>query len=413
MDSRMSFIIVAIGILVFFSPSPTFAASVDQSEYEKLFKVATQRGVVRVSISLDVKVSLGQSRSPALKSEIDSKAGVLFAELGDDALQVGRSINGFGQIGAYVTPQGMQKLAATRNARSFGRDLSEGVRTAVYHGDGRIEVIEAEIDTSGFADVEVTLNLENLDFDILPDGRTRLRPSSDQAKELSARLPQFVASLSPGMVLDLADVKSRIKVPAFQKPTLQLRVNREGLYALKESPQVRAIQLLKASPAQPPFLDPEALTEAARHGSVRVLMELRISAPYSPLRGNMPAKAWQAQTDAIGRAFAEITSGMQGEKLNFNEYKGLGAIALQLSESTLKALYASPDPRISAIRLSKPVAAPTLMNSIPLINMPNAWNAGFKGAGQAIVVYDTGIQKKIARPRSRDEVSSLTCSDLF
>jgi len=101
----------------------------------------------------------------------------------------------------------------------------------------------------------------------------------------------------------------------------------------------------------------------------------------------MPAKAWQAQTYAIGRAFAEITSGMQDEKLNFNEYKGLGAIALQLSESRLKALYANPDPRISAIRLSKPVAAPALMNSTPLINMPNAWNAGYKGAGQAIVVY--------------------------
>ena len=369
MNSRIRIVIVAIAVSGFFFPRPIYAASFDQAEYQKLLSVATLRGVVRVSISLDVKVRLGQSRSPALKSEIDSKAGVLFAELGDDALQVGRSINGFGQIGAYVTPQGMQKLAATRNARSFGRDLSEGVRTAVYHGDGRIEAIEAEIDTAGFADVEVTLNLENLEFDILPDGRTRHRPSSDQAKELSARAPQFVASLSPRMVLDLADVKSRIKVLAIQKPTLQLRVNREGLYALKESPQVRAVQLLRESPVQPPFLDPEALTEAARHGSVQVLIELRIPAPYSPLRGNMPAKAWQAQTDAIGRAFAEITSGIQDEKMNFKKHKGLRALALQLSESRLKALYANPDPRISAIRLNRPVASPALNNG----NRQGSW----------------------------------------
>jgi subtilisin family serine protease len=63
--------------------------------------------------------------------------------------------------------------------------------------------------------------------------------------------------------------------------------------------------------------------------------------------------------------------------------------AVTVSSAELDALAA--DPRVQYINYNRMVP-PTLDQSVPLIGMPNAYGLGATGAGQAVVVLDTGVK---------------------
>ncbi len=392
---RPSVITLIAGILGVLSATTLWAAAYNPIEYGNLLSRAMQQGVVRVLVGLDIDGSLTAIRQnlAAVNAAADAKANAVLAELGADAWQTAISRNGLGQMSVYVTSQGLAKLARSNYVRTFGPDVTDGMRSRVYDGDSRIAAIEAEIDAKSVADVEITLNLENLDFDIGPDGGTVYLPSDAQLNELKVRIPAFLNSLSGRVVVNLADLQARVNDPAFQKPTIELRITREGLYALKEHAAVRAIRLVSGTAATPPYFDPEALDTAKKEGSARVIIELRRPAPYTPLMGYVPAKAWQSQADAIRRSVADILSAGGSGVVRTQEFAGLPALAADLTAAALTRLYQAADSRISSVTLNRPMAYPALNFSTPLIHMPSAWNAGYTASGQTIVVYDTGIQK--------------------
>lgn len=140
--------------------------------------------------------------------------------------------------------------------------------------------------------MEITLNLENLDFDIGPDGGTVHKPSNAQLNEITGLLPSFLNSLPERAVLNLADLRARIEALAFQGPTMELRITREGLYALKEHADVRAIRLVREPAAPPPYFDPEALETARKEGSAEVIIELRRPAACSASRNSAAWRLW-------------------------------------------------------------------------------------------------------------------------
>lgn len=386
---------IVAGVFGILFAAPLFAATYDAAEFQRLLTVATQKGIVRVMVTLDVDVSLDDIRKnrQAVKAKVDAKANALLAKLGSDALQTGVWSNGFGQVGVYVTPSGLRELANSVEVRSLLADSTDGMRLGVHDG-GRIAAIEAEIDAKGFADIEATMNLDNLDFDIGPNASTIHKTSNDQRNELKSRLPGFLNSVSERSVLNLANVRAQINDPVFQTPTKTLRISREGLYALKEHADIRAIRLVAEPAATPAYLDPEALAVAQKDGSAEVIIELRRPAAYTPLKGNVSAKAWQSQSDAIRRSFVEILSGAGAGIKSAQEFHGLAAVAAKLSPDALASLYKNPDSRISSISLNRVVARPLLNMSAPMIGMPTVWNLNpsLNGSGQTIAIFDTGIQ---------------------
>ena len=127
--------------------SPTWSASYDQAEYQGLLDQAVGKGYVRVLVNLDVDVPLAASqRTPAIQAKLAGRENALLVELGGNALRTGVWRNGLGQMGVYVTSAGLQQLAKSANARAIGRDSTDGLRTGVYDGDGRLAKIEAEIE---------------------------------------------------------------------------------------------------------------------------------------------------------------------------------------------------------------------------------------------------------------------------
>lgn len=391
--NKLAYSAVAVFIYSGLQVAPALSATYDQAEYQGLLDQTTQKGYARVQVNLDVDVPLAESkRTSDIKAKLASRENALIAELGGNALRTGVWRNGLGQMGVYVTSAGLQQLAKSDNARSIGRDGTDGLRIGVYDGDGRLAKIEAEIEKNGFADVEAILNLENFGFDITAGGVTNFRSSAELQSEVAAILPSFLTSLPATGVLNL----NQLKANAGKTDTLGakhiLRINREGLYALKEHGQVRAIQSISAG-VEPPRLDPEVLDMAQKYGYADVIIDLKRPVGYSPLSGKLPAKAWKAQAASIRQAFVDILSPLEPGAVKLaQDFDGLASSSVRLSVAALDRLYKSPDPRVQEVRLNKGLAVPALAQSAPWINIPQAWNLGYTASGQYIAVFDTGFE---------------------
>ncbi len=71
-------------------------------------------------------------------------------------------------------------------------------------------------------------------------------------------------------------------------------------------------------------------------------------------------------------------------------YSHVPFVAFDVDEQGLQRLKSSPD--VENIE-EDVLVAPTLSESVPLIGAPTAWNLGYTGAGQAVAIADTGVDK--------------------
>ena len=356
---------------------------------KRLQKEANLRGAVRVLVAFNDSAPpdlLKSALLPQLRIASEQGARVLLQELGVEATGAARWSNGLGQIGVYVTPAGLRILEASANARCFQADPTSRLRSRVNDLDGSTDAIEAALDASGFADVEIALSSEESDYDIHKDGRTIFRPSTAAA---SAEIASHVTRL---MAHPFARRMRILEAGAL--PIVKARIDRQAFYALRESESVRAIRPVGFIDQRRLLLTAELLDSARRNGTVEVIVSLRGGLTYSAKSGFMTDRAWKLQARAHQRVFNETLAGGDAKVINASESGlALGSLTARLSYSTLAQLVANPDPRILAIDMNKPAAHAFLSNSIPLINMPAAWKAGYVAAGQFIIVVDSGIRK--------------------
>lgn len=365
------------------------AAQVDSGEMERLQQEANVHGAVRVLVALHDNAALDSLKDslPRLRVASAQSTDVLLKELGSGALSTGRWKNGLGQIGLYVTAAGLRVLQASANARSFQADLTSKLRSRVHELDGSVEAIEALLSADGFADVEIALNVEASDYDIGKDGRTAFRPPAAAA---SAEIASHVTRLRTH---PFANAMRNLEATA-ASPIVNARIDRPAFYAMRESDSVRAIRPVGFIDRRRLQLTAELLDSARKNGMVEAIVTLRGGLTYSSKSGFMTDKAWKLQAKAHQRVFNEILAGSGAKPIAASESSlALGSLHAKLPYSMLQRLAANPDPRILAIDINKPAAHAFLSNSMPLINMPSAWRAGYVAAGQFIIVVDSGIRK--------------------
>jgi subtilisin family serine protease len=147
-------------------------------------------------------------------------------------------------------------------------------------------------------------------------------------------------------------------------------------------PSAQQTPLAACPPAQPQQVEPQvaslaALTAKAQEaGAVRVIV--RIAANVTPQA--MPA----AQSAAV-RSF--ISAGANDVTLISTR---LPYVVAEVNAEQLRTMYASPQfAEWSEDRLARA----TLAESVPLIQAPQVWVLGGRGAGQAIAILDTGVDR--------------------
>ncbi len=135
---------------------------------------------------------------------------------------------------------------------------------------------------------------------------------------------------------------------------------------------------------------------AAQRGYVRVIVQFAAPDVPTELRPNaeflapIKTQIGSLQNTIIASHFGSATSPREGQGFprNLVRFEIRPLIAVNLSAAELDELAA--DPRIVFIQYDQPMP-PTLLQSVPLIGMPAAYQAGGTGLRQAVAVLDTGV----------------------
>jgi Subtilase family len=377
-----------------------------------------------VMIGLDVNASLDQlSRNRAgVQAATDAKARAIITELGEQAWTTGYWSSGIGQIGLYVTPQGLNILQKSRNARMFEGDRTSIMRGKTFDPDGRLDAIEEQINKTGSAEVDITFNLKHLDYSIAADGSLNHRISALASEELRERVGKFAQDMSARLSPDHAALKAQVEQakqlalqaqatssagaasqakasadPGFGlHPRMRMRLTREGFYAMQEHHDVLSIVPVGWMSSRPAKIDPQALEHARKHGWARVILSFGGHEAYSTRQSDMSAAAQKVQHQALSRVMEDWRRNAADGMKNHSDLSHFGILIADMSAAALERLISSNDPRLHRLDLDRVAAKPDLSSTTSFINMPAAWNATptqFRGAGQNIVIFDSGVRR--------------------
>jgi hypothetical protein len=400
-----------------------YAAQIDTSELKALQQEASAKGVVRVMIGLDVNASLDQlSRNRAgVQAATDAKARAVIAELGEQAWTTGHWNNGLGQMGLFVTPQGLNILQKSRHARMFEGDRTSTMRVKTFDPDGRLDAIEEQINKTGSAEVDITFNLKHLDYSIAADGSLNHRISALASEELRERVGKLAQGMSARLSPDHSALKTQVEQakqlalqaqasssgaasqakasadPGFGlHPRMRMRLTREGFYAMQEHNDVLSVVPVGWMSSRPAKIDPQALEHARKHGWARVIVSFGGHEAYSTRQSDMSPAAQKMQHQALSRVMEDWRRDAAEGMKNHSDLSQYGILIADMNAAALERLINSGDPRLHRLDLDRVVAKPDLSSTTSFINMPAAWNASptpFRGAGQNIVIFDTGVRR--------------------
>jgi len=155
--------------------------------------------------------------------------------------------------------------------------------------------------------------------------------------------------------------------------------------------------------AQAPTGIQQMIERAQAHGRIRVIVGLR--ADHQPERELPDAAAVAAQRARLAQATETVVSSIRtGSVGNVRQVETLPYFAADVDAASLGELFASA--LIASIQedVPRPMA---LSQSVPMIEAPLAWDAGYSGAGWAIAVLDSGIDT--AHPFLVGKVISESC----
>ena len=151
-----------------------------------------------------------------------------------------------------------------------------------------------------------------------------------------------------------------------------------------------------------------ALTARAQaEGRVRVIVGLRSEggSEASAASNFKDAAARAAVVSRVAQAQQALLGRMSGHDVSsVRRFKYIPFLAMEVDAAALEAL--ASDPEVVTIEEDK-LLKPMLEESIPLVGAPQAWSQGFSGAGQAIAILDTGVDKD--HPFMRGKVVSEAC----
>ena len=364
---------------------------------------AQKHGATPVVVHL-AGINMDQLRTDlkGVNATMAQRSARLLEELGQQAWDAGRWENGLGQIGLHVTPVGLKMLQNTGNAISFRADQSWSARSKLNGYDGSHAGIDRLLEANGYVDAAVTLNVDGLEFDTLKDGSVSLRTSAKTGEEARAKAKTLLDSLSAAQAP--GPNAATAAVPAMATPAFTVRLTREGIVKLAASDLVRSLKPAGFVDARAVNFDDDILPTAQREGTAEVIVGIR-----TPLMGGNPSPAsFAAQTQSHKRALVGLLA-ETGVRSRLQDLSTMGAMAGTLTLAELQALKASKDARLFSVELNRPMGSPSVAFSTGIMNMQTAWsNPNWRGAGQNIVVLDTGTQSNHEFFKSAPEAGGST-----
>jgi subtilisin len=127
---------------------------------------------------------------------------------------------------------------------------------------------------------------------------------------------------------------------------------------------------------------------AQERGSVRVIIGLKVD--FKPI-GELSKQAQSRQKSNIKKAQDDLLLRLKSyEVKEVKQFEFIPFLAAEVDAGALEKM--RDDENVTSIQEDKP-DAPSLAQSIPIVGATAAWTAGFSGAGWAVAVLDTGVDK--------------------
>lgn len=134
----------------------------------------------------------------------------------------------------------------------------------------------------------------------------------------------------------------------------------------------------------------ELIDKAQSEGSVRVIVGLRHDTRPAASATN-ETQALQQQHAAVEQAQENLLEQMDGQRVeSVKRFHFIPFVALKTDTAGLQFLQTSA----SVLSIEEDDSAPpSLAKSVPAVGAPAAWASGYTGAGQAVAILDTGVDK--------------------
>lgn len=329
------------------------AAKVAPNDLQRLLENARRDGAAPVTIYMaDISLDRLVKDLPNVKAEMANRAAILTKELGATAWEGGRSISDTGHVDLYLTEAGLQILANSTNAISF-RPGNAWEHSSIRDGAKR-EEIENRLRKSGYVDLDVTWNVDGLQYDVDANANVTLRMTDAQRIEARIMAGAALQKLTRMQGADRAAAQAFIS-NAIDQPT-PLRVDREGLIKLVENPDVRHLAPQAYQGKHLRHIDRQALDKATRSGSAEVIITVLDPMPS----GRAVSKASDDERIKVNQRSIDAVLRIAGGGTNVRPMPEFGVFVAHLGAQGLRALEASPDRRLQSIELNRPIGYPEL-----------------------------------------------------
>lgn len=363
------------------------AASIDPNDYARLLETARRDGSAGVVVHLaPIPLERLHSDMPKVKQELGQRAAALATELGAAVQEGGRWDGGLGQIGMHVSETGLKLLKNSSNAVSFRADAQWHHRGAHVVGDAKREYLQTRLQRDGVVDVAVVWNVDGLQYDVDASGQTALRLNAAQLIEARTKAEHAFGQLTPSQAPNRT--AALVAANAAPQATAVVRVNREGLRKLLDNPDVLTLNPVGFQNTSKRLFDKDALNEATRFGRAEVLITV-----LDPMPAGGTSQATDKERIRANQRTQEAVLHIAGGGTNVRHYPEFGIVVAKFDHKALRALQQSADARILGVTLNRPVATVSSLTSVNSMNVPQVWSHAITGAGQIIVVMDTGINR--------------------
>lgn len=142
------------------------------------------------------------------------------------------------------------------------------------------------------------------------------------------------------------------------------------------------------APEDMPLIGGSLLAKARAAGSLLVLAELALPAPFVP-EAQADAQAALEQRAAIAATSDAVLAALKGTGAQVAAtFSSVPYLAVRVDANALATL--ANLPQVASIQEDVP-AAPALESSTQAISLPPVWASGIEGQGQTVVLLDTGI----------------------
>ena len=265
-------------------------------------------------------------------------------------------------------------------------------RTALAGNDGSHDAIDLALRIQGFVDLEVVANVDGLELDFRPDASVALNGPASAMRAGLSRLSVLLQSANDTEVTDrtaaLGNIAARLAgSPSSTSPMVTMRVTREGLLKLADSDDLRAMRPIGFVDQRKLDFDAEAEIAASKYGQADVMIVLRDAYTGGRLSPASMDGLKRSNRSALNAILATVSPSAIRQ-----DFSRFGSVSARLNAGELAKLAQTKDPRLLAVVLNKPVATAQLATSGPTMNMQSAYNAGYVGNGQGVIILDTGVE---------------------